>query len=156
MSSQPPSTRPLGIFPLAMVVILVLLTLAPALWPDFSRLVTVSDIKPVSGAGFSATLGEATLSDDKIPTGAELYLIETKRGTALHRLDDWCIPARFACAWLNALVDSNYPGATHEVERRLGPGGSLHQDIFEKGAAGFRYGMAAFTSVCPTRFCLPP
>lgn len=120
-----------------MVVILVLATLAPALWPDFSRLVTVSDIKPVSGAGFFATLGEPALSDDKAPTGAALYLIEAKRGTALHRFDDWCVPARFACAWFNALVDSNYPGATHEVARPLGPGGSLHQDIFAKGGGRF-------------------
>jgi len=120
-----------------MVVILAFSTLAPALWPEPYRLVTVSHIKPVSGAGLLATLGESTLSDDKVPTGAELYLIETKRGTALHVLDEWCVVGRFACAWLNALVDSHDPGATREVERRLGPGGSLHQDIVEKGNGRF-------------------
>ena len=120
-----------------MVVILVLSTLAPALWPEFYRVVTVSNLTPVSGAGFLGTLSEPTLSDDKVPTGAELYLIETKQGTGLHRLDQWCVFARFACAWLNALVDSHDPGATREVERRLGPGGSLHQDIVEKGNGRF-------------------
>ena len=129
--------RALGIFPLVMVVILALSTLAPAFWPEFYRLVTVSNIKPVSGAGFFATLSEPALSDDKVPTGAELYLIETKLGTGLHVLDDWCVVGRFACAWLNALIDSNRPGATREVERRLGPGGSLHQDIVEKGNGRF-------------------
>lgn len=120
-----------------MVVILVLATLAPALWPEFYRLVTVSSIRPVSGAGFLGTLSEPTLSDDKVPTGAALYLIETKPGTALHVLDKWCVVGRFACAWLNALVDSHDPGATREVERRLGPGGSLHQDIVDKGNGRF-------------------
>ena len=74
-----------------MVVILVLSTLAPALWPEFYRLVTVSNLTPVSGAGFLGTLSEPTLSDDKVLTGAELYLIETKQGTGLHRLDQWCV-----------------------------------------------------------------
>ncbi len=120
-----------------MVVILALATLAPAVWPEFYRLVTVSNIRPVSGAGFLGTLSEPTLSDDKVPTGAELYLIETKRGTALHRLGEWCVVGRFACAWLNALVDSHDPGATREGERRLGPGGSLHQDIIDKGNGRF-------------------
>ena len=120
-----------------MVVILVLATLAPAIWPEFYRRVTVSNITPVSGAAFLGTLGEPTLSDDKAPTGAELYLIETKRGTALHAFDKWCVVGRFACAWLNALVDSHDPGATREAERRLGPGGSLHQDIVEKGDGRF-------------------
>jgi hypothetical protein len=137
MSSQSPSTRPLGIVPLALVVVLVVSTLAPALLPDISRLVTVSNIKPVSGASFFGTLGDSSLSDDKVPTGAELYLIETKRGTALHRLDDWCVGVKFACARLNALVDSNFRSATYEVKRQLGPGGSVHQDIVEKGDGRF-------------------
>jgi hypothetical protein len=50
----------------------------------------------------------------------------------LHRFDDWCV-ARFACGWFNALLDSNYPAATHEAKRQLGPGGSLHQEIWDKG-----------------------
>ena len=137
MSSQSKSTRRLGIFPLALVVALVVSTLAPALLPHFTRLITVSNIKPGSGAAFFGTLSDSTLSDHKVLTGAELYLIETKGGTALHRLDDWCVGARFACARLNALVDSNFPSATHEVKRRLGPGGSLHQDIVEKGDGRF-------------------
>jgi hypothetical protein len=120
-----------------MVIILVLSTLAPALWPEFYRLVTVSDIRPVSGAAFFGTLSEPALSDDKVPSGAELHLVETRQGTALHRLDEWCVLGRFACAWLNALIDTNYPGATREVERRLGPGGSVHQDIVEKGDGRF-------------------
>jgi hypothetical protein len=140
-----------------MVIILALATLAPALWPDFYRLVTVSNIKPVSGAGFLGTLSDPTLSDDKALTGAELYYIETMRGTGLHRLDEWCGFARFACAWLNALVDSHDPGATREGARRLGPGGSLHQDIFEKGNGRFSvWCMASSTSACPTRFRSAP
>ena len=56
MSSQPTSARPFGIFPLVMGAILVLATLAPAVWPEVYRTVAVSHIKPVSGAGFMATL----------------------------------------------------------------------------------------------------
>ncbi len=120
-----------------MAVILALATLAPAVWPEPYRLVTVSHIKPVSGAAFLGTLSEPSLSDDKVLTGAELYLVETKQGTALHVLDQWCVVGRFACAWLNALVDSHDPGATREVARRLGPGASLHQDIIDKGNGRF-------------------
>ena len=137
MSSQPTPPRPFGIFPLVMGAILVLATLAPAVWPEFYRTVAVTHIKPVSGAAFMGTLSEPGLSDDKVPTGAALYLIETRPGTALHMLDRWCVVGRFACAWLNALVDSHDPGATREGARRLGPGGSLHQDIVEKGDGRF-------------------
>ena len=45
--------------------------------------------------------------------------------------------SEFACARLNALVDSNFQNATYEVKRRLGPGGSVHQDIVEKGDGRF-------------------
>lgn len=120
-----------------MVVILALSTLAPVLWSQVYRVVTVSNIKPVSGAGYFGALSDSTLSDDKVPTGAELYFIETKPGTALHVLDEWCGVVRFACAWLNALADSNDPGATREAARRLGPGESLHRDINAKGDGRF-------------------
>jgi hypothetical protein len=136
MSPQLKLLRALGIFPLVMVAILVLSTLMPGLLPDFAPTVAVSNIQPSEGLSFAATLGDPALSDDKRPTGARLYLIEARRGTALHRFDGWCVMG-FACAWLMAVVDSNYPTATHEVRRQLGPGGSVHKDIFDKGGGRF-------------------
>ena len=120
------------------------------------RLVTVSNIKPVSGAGFLGTLGESTLSDDKVPTGAELYLIETKRGTALHVSTNgasWAdLPARGSTRWSTPMI---------RVPRAKWRGGSAPavrciRTSSRRAMAGFRCGMASSTSVCPTMFRSPP
>jgi hypothetical protein len=121
-----------GRFPLALIAILSVSVLAPKILPDFGRQVLVSDIRPSFGIAFEGKLSDPSLGDNEHPTGARLYLVISKPGTPLHRLEQFCA-TRYACEWFTTLLDENFPGAKHEVRRQMGPGGSIHQDIFDLG-----------------------
>jgi len=121
-----------GRLPLTLIAILLISVIAPKILPDFGRQVAVLDIRPTSGIGFEGRLDDPSLSDDKQPTGARLYLVISVQGTPLHRLEHLCV-TRFACERFTALLDAQFPTATHEVRKKLGPGESLHRDIWDKG-----------------------
>ena len=125
-----------GRISLALIAIFLISVLAPGRLPDFGRQVPVTDIRPSQGLGFEGRLGDSSLSDKSQPSGARLYLVISRQGTPLHRLERYCLTP-FACEWFIALVDAQFPTATHEVRMQVGPGGSLHRDIWDKG--GGRY-----------------
>src|SRR5262245_24697333 len=102
-----------------LVAVLTLATLLAYFLPDLSRRVAVSNIAPAEGLSYVATLSDPALGDNTKPTGASLYLIESRRGTFLHRFDDWCV-AEYVCSWLNALFDAKFPLASYDVSRPLG------------------------------------
>jgi hypothetical protein len=97
--------------------------------------VRVSDIASGQGKAFVGALSDPHLGDHDSPTGAQVYLIEVKRGTPLHNFA-WC-DRSYACTYLSALLDANFWNATHEARTAIGPGGALHKDISELG--GGRY-----------------
>jgi hypothetical protein len=127
-------------FPTALLAVLIFSTInafvLPLLGDAIQPVVPVTQITPLTGKAFIGRLTDPDLSDHERPTEARLYLIESKRGTALHHFDGACKPS-YACAWLNALLDANYPFATYEVRTPLGPGGSLHQEISDQGAGRY-------------------
>src|SRR5262249_18036626 len=110
-----------GRLPLTLIAILLISVIAPKILPDFGRQVAVLDIRRSSGIGFEGRLDDPSLSDDKQPTGARLYLVISVQGTPLHRLEHLCV-TRFACERFTALLDAQFPTATHEVRKKLGPG----------------------------------
>lgn len=108
----------------------------PLLERALRSVATVSDIQKGTGNTFIGRLSDSTLSDHEKPTEAQLYLVEEQRGTRLRVLLYRCASS-YVCAWLSALLDNNYPYATHEETTAIGPGGSPHQEISEHG--GGRY-----------------
>jgi hypothetical protein len=122
--------------PPLLVAVLVVSTIGALILPmvasPFRHVVAVSDIAPSEGRAFIGRLSDPGLSDHESPTSSRLYLVELDRGSFLHALDRWCRPS-YLCNWITALVDVNYPLATHEGRRELGPSNSAHADIFQKG-----------------------
>jgi hypothetical protein len=97
--------------------------------------VRVSNLMPLTGQAFVGTLSNPQLSDHDSPTRAQAYHVEVKPGTRLHNLA-WCDRSS-ACRYFSALLDANFPYATHKTRTALGPGGAPHTEIAELGSGRF-------------------
>jgi len=94
--------------------------------------VAVSNLQPEIGFAYIGKLDDPTLSDDKGPTRAALYLIESRAGSFFSHWPS-SLGQSYAFSWLKALFEARFPTSTYEIRIPLGPGQSLHQDIRDKG-----------------------
>ena len=108
--------------------------------------VSVNDVQQETGLAYIGTLANPELSDDELPTAAQLYMVEERQGNLLTRLRPY-FGDSFAFAWLISVYTANYPHSTYELWSPLGPARALHDDIRKSGMAGFRFGTAASTLV---------
>jgi hypothetical protein len=119
----------------AVLVVSSLLALLP-LDTLFAGRVSVTTVRPEIGLAFRARLSAPRLSDHEDPSGAVLYAVYRTKGTLLHKLEP-TLRGLYGFDWLMRFADQTFPSATHETWVRLGPGGSLHDDIRRLG--GGRY-----------------
>ena len=100
------------------------------------RHISVSEIQSELGLAYIGKLGDPDLSDHERLSATQLYLIETLRGSLLHRLDP-LLAGSYAFEWFKSLYDANYPNATYEVRTQLGPPHASHADIRAKGGGQY-------------------
>ena len=116
------------------LTVLVLSTLAQNV--NYSTLgghhIGVFDIVPWEDQGYLGTLSDSHFSDEKAPSGALLFLVETRPGRAAQSLETM-FGGAYLYEWVATLFDYKFPGQTYETWRELGPGHSLHADIRTAG-----------------------
>jgi hypothetical protein len=109
-------------------------------WVDLlavgGRVVSVSEVQPENGRAYIGRLSDSSLSSDKKPSPALLYLVETHRGGPFDRLQSH-VGESYLLRYLAALWLGRFPYDTYETWVALGPGNALHDDIRQRG--GGRY-----------------
>ena len=98
--------------------------------------VSVNNVQQETGLAYIGTLTNPELSDDELPTGAQLYIVEERQGNLLTRLRPH-FGDSFAFAWLVSVYTANYPHSTYELWTPLGPARALHDDIRKIGNGRF-------------------
>ncbi|HZT86952.1 MAG TPA: SGNH/GDSL hydrolase family protein [Stellaceae bacterium] len=102
----------------------------------FGTTVSVSEIHPETGRAFIGKLSDPTLSSDKAPSSALLFLVESHAGGAIGRLQSY-FGDSYLLRYLTSLWERKFPGDTYETWTALGPGNAVHEDIRKSG--GGRY-----------------